>query len=196
MRATDLYRVGGERVPSVTEILKLADVYGYVGISGEVLLRAARRGQEVHGWTELLDEGAVTDADEPDPAIKDYVDAYLKFRRDSGMEVVSTEQVVVSDEYRYAGTLDRIAHLRFLREPSEPIVLDIKCVALVQPSTHLQVAGYALAAGVKRRGSVQLKPDGTYRFAEYRDEDDVRDWLSCVRVAHFKLRNGLGTLED
>ena len=196
MRATDLYRVAGDRVPSVTEILKLADVYGYVGISGDVLLRAARRGQEVHGWTELLDQGAVTESDEPDPEIQGYVQAYLRFKREAGLEVIATEQVVVSEEYRYAGTLDRIARLRFLRDPSTPIVLDIKCVALVQPSTRLQVAGYALAAGEKRRGSVQLKPDGKYRFAEYRDDDDVRDWLSCVRVAWFKLRHGLGTLED
>ena len=195
MRDTSVYRVNGERVPSVTEVLKLCDVHDYFGVSGKVLHEAAQRGDEVHNWIELRERGHLAPDVVLEPPLEGYCRAYLRFREDAAMVVRDVERIVVSQEYRYAGRIDLVAELPLLRGDGE-VVIDAKCVSLVQKATRLQVAGYALAAGIKRRGSLQLRPDGHYRWKEYGEEDDVRDWLSCVRVAHWKLRHGIAELED
>ncbi len=190
-RRIDLYKVHGERVPSVTEILKLCGLSNFSGIAPDVLENARRRGVAVHAWTEMLDQGFLAPTDSPDEEIAGYVAAYLEFKEKAGFEITHIEHVVVSESYRYAGTLDRAGYLRNLAEPQEQIVLDIKNVASVSPSTRLQLAGYSLACDIKGRASLQLRADGTYRLARYRDDHDTPDWLSCVRVAHFQLRHGM-----
>ena len=184
------------RVPSVTEILKLCGLSDFSHVEPEVLERKRQLGLAVHEWTEWLDEGRVSYRDTPAAEIAGYVDAYLRFRNEAAFEVSATEQVVVNEKYRYAGTLDRAGYFRASSTPNELAVLDLKCVAQVSPATRLQVAGYSLASGIKGRASLQLRADGTYRLARYRDDHDLQDWLSCVRVAAFKLRHGMAHQED
>ena len=70
-------------------------------------------------------------------------------------------------------------------------LIDIKAVATVSSATTLQTQGYELCLDESyKRAALQLSPDGTYKLHTYFDRNDLHDWLSAVRVAHFKLRNG------
>lgn len=193
-RDVSRYVVDGKRVPSVTEILSIAGVSDFSGISPEVLEIARARGSLVHEWCELLDLGHVSADETPPTEAEPYVAAYLSFLA-SGAFVAAEggiEQVVVCAPYRYAGTLDRRGKLHGV-----PAILDLKCSALVPPTVGLQLAGYALALdGAHQRYSLQLRSDGTYRLSKHDDKNDVTDWLACVRVAHFKLRHNVATIGD
>lgn len=202
MRDTSQYWVDGERWPSVTECLDMIGLPELAGIPPETLARAAERGQMVHAWCDLEDtEGIQVDID---PDLQGYVDAYRRFKRELGVEILTQEMKVKHEGYKYVGTLDRIARLRKSKHPDDPFVFDIKAASMESPSTRLQVAGYALAVKdsarndrrywIVRRGSVRLRPDGKYQWRTHRDESDTQDFLAAVRLAHFKLRNGLATL--
>ena len=129
-----------------------------------------------------------------DTEVQGYINAYLRFKEEAGFEVEAVEKVVVNANHRYAGTIDRVGQCENLQMPGRRIV-DIKCVAQVSPATRLQVAGYAEAEDVPLWSSLQLMPNGRYKHVEYSEPSDKYDFLSCVRVAHFKLAHGLATLE-
>lgn len=203
MRRTDRY----QGFPSVTEILKSSGLVDFSMITQERLDHARARGEKIHEWTELLDHGYLKPEDLPDPWIAGYIRGYLAFKEDAGFEIAGIEEVVVSQTYRYAGTLDRRGYLRNLKYPDQETVLDIKAVAQVSHATRLQVVGYAIAADetARRDGripddhlsrtSLQLRGDGTYRLARYDQDEgaihDAHDWLACVRLHHFRARHDL-----
>jgi len=199
VRRTDLYRVDGLRVPSVTEVLKLAGVAeGFGMVPPEVLETARARGALVHEITELIDLGHLDPAEPVMEGAQGYVDAYLKFKEEAGFEVEAIEKVVVNDLYRYAGTIDRLGQCEKLRRKGRRVV-DLKCVAQVSKATRLQVAGYAEAAKIDVWSSLQLFPNGRYKHVEYSQDgelQDKHDFLACVRVAHFKLSHGMAELEQ
>ena len=134
---------------------------------------------------------------QPDEELIPYLDAYWSFVSESGIVYAYSEHVVVSNKYRYAGTLDRAGYLRFGKYPQDLHLIDIKCVAQVSDATALQTAGYALALAeqedvrVTRRAALQLKPDGKYRLHDYNNDADYPNWLACVRVTNWRLEHGL-----
>lgn len=191
------------RVPSVCEAMGICGLTDMRGIPFDVLEHAKLRGEEVHLWTQLLDHGHVGPDDEPDTSIEGYVAAYLLFKQEAGFEIIHNETAIVNTRDRYAGTVDRVAYRKKLMQPKRPFVVDLKCVALVSMATRLQVTGYAHAfdtnqdsPGLHGRESLQLRRDGTYRLKQYNSHDDYNDWAAVVRVAHWKLNNGLATLEE
>jgi hypothetical protein len=196
VRRTDQYVVDGVRVPSVTEALKIAGLGADFGmVAPDVLETARKRGELVHQLTELIDLGHLDPADPVDDDVQGYINAYLQFKEDAGFVVRAVEKVVVNASHRYAGTIDRVGQCKKLQMPGRRTV-DIKCVAQVSPATRLQVAGYAEAEDVPLWSSLQLMPNGRYKHVEYSEPSDKYDFLSCVRVAHFKLAHGLAQLED
>lgn len=196
MRRTDQYVVDGIRVPSVTEAMKIVGLGSEFGmVAPDVLETARKRGELVHQLTELIDLGHLSATDAVDDEVQGYVNAYLQFKRDAGFEVSAVEKVVVNTSHRYAGTIDRVGRCKKLTQTGRR-VLDIKCVAQVSPATRLQVAGYAEAEDLPLWSSLQLFPNGRYKHVEYSEPSDKYDFLSCVRVAHFKLAHGLASLED
>ena len=174
------------------KIVGLGSEFGMV--APDVLETARERGELVHQLTELIDLGHLSATDAADTEVQGYVNAYLRFKEESGFDVEAVEKVVVNASYRYAGTIDRVGRCKKLTQTGRRVV-DIKCVAQVSPATRLQVAGYAEAEEVPLWPSLQLFPNGRYRHAEYSEPSDKYDFLSCVRVAHFKLAHGLAQLE-
>ena len=191
MRDTSLYVIQGIRVPSVTEVLEIAGFTDWAHVPPNVLEFAAVRGRDVHDWLEGVDAG-VLDGLEPDPRIAAYVAAYQQFKEDSGFKPELIEHVVLNEAYGYAGTLDRTGILR----NGERWLLDLKTVATVTPESALQTAGYAACLEEPhRRGVLQLRKDGTYKLHPYSDRNDIHDFLSAVRVAHWKLKHGRAQLD-
>ena len=195
MRDTARYVVDGVRVPSVTEALGLAGLYDFSHIPAENLEHARQRGQDVHEWLALEDQGFVEE-DEPPEEIRGYVRAYLRFKNESGFVPHLIEHVVVNETYLYAGALDRAGEMRGFRA-----LLDIKAVVKVGPATSLQTKAYALCLDEPHdRYALQLKPDGTYRLQSYplkgRSEiADRDDWYAALRMAQWKLTYMGVTLE-
>ena len=195
MRNPARYVVDGVRVPSVTEALGLVGLYDFSHVPPDRLEYARARGQDVHEWLALEDQGFIED-EEPPQEILGYVQAYLRFKNESGFVPHRIEQVVVNETYRYAGTLDRAGELNEKRA-----LLDLKAVAEVKPATSLQTKAYALCLDEPHdRHALQLKPDGNYRLHSYplpgRTETvDRDDWYAALRMAYWKLTYMGETLE-
>lgn len=176
---THTYTLNGVVLPSVTTIIK-----GMGLIDDTHYTEAARiRGQYVHEAVHLyckddLDEEALDDT------LRPYLEGYKRFLADTGCEVEASEERVVSETYRYAGTLDLRGNLA-----GKPAIIDIKTGA-IQPWTALQLAGYALCFDHPHaRYGLQLTADGTYHLTPFAARNDRAIWLSAVALYHWKHNN-------
>lgn len=175
------YRVGGQVVPSVTQLLE--KLHSFAGVPRDVLAAAAERGTAVHIACEYHDTGGV-DEESIDPAIRGYVAAYLRFLGDVRPKWMAVEQRVFHRPLRYAGTLDRAGQI-----DGRPWIVDLKTGATSHPVWGMQTAAYAQAAGMPtaNRGTVQLAADGTYRFREWKDPTDWPAFASLVTLHNWAL---------
>lgn len=185
---THTYRMNGNIIPSVTQVLAPLQNYGH--INPDVLQNAARRGVAVHLACELDDmEANISEEDLTDEVLP-YLMAWRLFKLEYGFEPTLIEQLVHSTRYNYAGTLDRIGLI-----DGERWLIDIKATYAIQPTTGPQTAAYlaawneSLSDTVENRGCVQLKRDGTYAFKSYEEKDDWRAFLSCLGVYHWRVQN-------
>ena len=100
-----IYTYEGQRLESVTGILKaegFIDVTWYDDWSRD-------RGSYVHEARHLDDIGDL-DEDTLDPVIVPYLEAWRKFKRESGFVVEQSEVPMASKDYRFAGKPDVIGH--------------------------------------------------------------------------------------
>lgn len=143
---------------------------------------AMNRGTFVHKTTELYDRGTLDEA-ALDPALRGYLDAWIKFRAECPMTWTKIEEPMADETWGFAGTADRIG---------TKFVLDIKTSATVQPWWGYQLAGYALlgftagAAGLVKRYSLRLRGDGTYRMDEHKDKKDFDVFRAALVIHHAK----------
>lgn len=196
-RQTLHYRVGGKRLPSVTEILALAGVAtDFERVPPEVLERARQRGADVAAWIEQDELGQVL---VPSPEIAGYVAAYQKFRAEVPFRVLAVEEPVLNVRYGYGGTLD-LRGMEHTVAGDQGWILDVKCTYAVPEEAGLQLAGYALAVPqgeTYRRGVLHLKPDGRWQRVEFkRRRENDHDFLACLRVCRWRLAHWLAFLED
>jgi len=100
-----VYHVGDMGLVSVTQVLKAE---GF--IDDRFYTEEAReRGSFVHLATHLDDMGEL-DESTVDPLIAPYLEAWRKFKAESGFVVEQSEEPMMSTAYRYAGTPDVIGH--------------------------------------------------------------------------------------
>lgn len=188
-RDTSRYVVDGVRVPSVTECLAIAGLVDLSCIPHEVLENARQRGQDGHEWCASIAAGHVA-AKDADGELRPYLEAFEDFMTQMDLEVEAVEEPVRNDRYRYAGTLDLRGKLNGQR-----YILDVKLTAAVGPHVGVQLAGYAGCFAVPhRRAALQLLPTGKFRISVCVDHHDWHDFLSALRVTHFKLRHGMVVL--
>jgi hypothetical protein len=179
----------GIELPSVTTVLKETRLIDYSMIPQDVLQNAARRGTAVHQALALLDEEAL-DEETVDPEIRGYIEAYLRFKRESGFEPALIEYRSWSPVHRYAGTLDRTGTIG-----NDNVLLDFK-TGMVMAGHRLQLAAYQafLPDPLRlRRIALQLKGDGTYRVHEFPDREYRRDlsiFLGALAVVNFMRAGG------
>lgn len=175
------YRVRGERVPSVTGILKEVGLIDTQWLDEAAMLR----GTHVHQACEFDDQGDLDEAS-LDPAILPYVQAWRRCRAEMGFKILANERRVFHEPMRYCGTLDRIVELR-----GRQVIIDLKTGA-TQRWHALQVALYALAMRweepltVYDRASVCLTNEGTYKFNEHKDRTDFDVAKAAVTLAAWK----------
>jgi hypothetical protein len=106
--------------------------------------RAANAGSEVHALAEAIARGQDV---EVAPEIAPLVDAYRSWLAEWQPEFLAAEEMVLSLEHGYAGTLDAI-----VRIAGETWLIDYKTSKGVYPETGLQLAAYAKAEHFGRPG--------------------------------------------
>lgn len=180
-----IYKYNGRVIPSVTGILK------GVGIIDDRFYNeeACKRGSKVHLATQLLDEDDL-DEDSIDDDIRPYLDAWKKFKYDTGFIPDKIEAQVMSEAYYYAGTLDRTGKFR---RPNKSL-LDIKTIktrGAIAKWVRLQIAGYRYCLEEPHDGLVvQLCGNGTYRAESFEDPNDIKTFLCAAVTYNWKLENG------
>lgn len=100
-----IYTADGRRLESVTGILKAEGFIDDRWFTEE----ARERGSFVHLARHLDDMGEL-DEESLDPVIVPYLEAWRRFRRESGFVVERSEVPGMSSSYLYAGTPDVIGH--------------------------------------------------------------------------------------
>jgi len=100
-----LYHHEGARLPSVTGILKDEGFVDTTFFNDH----ARERGSLVHLATHLDDIGEL-DESSIDPVIAPYLEAWRRFRRESGFVIEISEKPMRSSIYGYAGTPDSIGY--------------------------------------------------------------------------------------
>lgn len=200
------YELDGVELPSVSEISRFAscEVYGN-DISKYVLDKACERGTAVHKATEELDK---TGKCEILPEYSEYLNAYVKFRKDFNIkEYTYIEKPLADEEMGYAGTLDRVykidedfakavkKHCR--TDISELIgqyaIIDLKTSSTVKKQlAQIQLPAYSNLLCprfvfsprslncVGFLGILHLKKDGKYKLTPY--EDNLSLFNACLTL--------------
>jgi hypothetical protein len=197
---THTYLAEGTKVPSVSEVLRVAGLIDMDWVSEE----AMKRGSFVHQTIEFylqrdLDEAGL------DPKLAAYLAAWKAAEREMCIRVLRNEkdaamveQRVFHPIYKYAGTLDVLAML-----VDRKVVIDIKTGA-PSPWHRIQLAGYAMTFTDEMVGrvnlylSVESKFDGQkeiytgkYKFVEHRDRNDFNVWKAALTIAQERKSAGL-----
>lgn len=176
--ATHVYRMNGDVVPSVTQVL--APLCNFSAVPAGVLAAASAFGTAVHKACELFDLGTL-DEEALDPALTPYLAAWKQFSFDYMVTWDLVEELVYHPGMRYAGTLDRYGWVK-----GNQTVVDIKSSANLYPSVGPQLAGYKAAipgaSTTTERMAVQLKGDGTYVAKKYTNRTDWPVFASLVTL--------------
>lgn len=189
--ATHTYTVKGVVIPGVTTVIK--PLINYDNIPSHVLEWKRGLGVAVHKACELYDMGKL-DKNSIDPAVEMYLNAWMRFLRETKFQIETLESVVYHKGYRYAGTNDRTGILNGNR-----CVIDLKTTAQLSPAVGVQTAAYMAAENERlvispfqltHRFGLQLKPDGSYRLQEYKDISDFSTFLGCLQIYNWRARHG------
>jgi hypothetical protein len=179
------YSVGGVVVPSVTQALKVLG--GYERVPPAVLERKRLLGSAVDAAIQL-DLSDDLDADSLHPDVRQYLEGWWAFRRDSGLNPSATamQEQMFHPELRYAGTPDIRTTIAKCTS-----VIDVKCTHAIEKSFGPQLAAYQqlyIANGiqVERRYVLHLKPGKSYDLVPYLN--GLTDWSifqSCLSITNW-----------
>lgn len=168
---THVYTVNGVEVPSVTQVLASVGIvdYSFLGADREVYLT---RGRAIHVATHYDDEGDLDDTT-LQPEHLPYLQAWRKFRFDSGFIPSRIEVPHYNPMWHYCGTPDRVGLMG-----DEACLVDLKS-GTAPWWVAIQTAAYATffeQPGRFRRIGVELHDDGTYRRIDFACRDFLRDF--------------------
>jgi hypothetical protein len=184
-----VYRVDGDVVPGVSEILKAsgfgdpaATASGY-RIDEDVIANAAERGIYIHEAIHLLLHGRL-DWESLDEEIEPYVRAFDEWQKEAGFYAVATEAMFYEPEHGYCGTRDLFGYIG-----DEPTVVDIKTgSAGLKPWHKYQLAAYAYpnkGAQWPNRIMLHLKKDGKCKphvMPLKKAEWDFKVFQACLTI--------------
>jgi hypothetical protein len=183
--STHAYSANGQVLPSVTQVLKHAGLVSYAHIPQDVLARASHRGKWVHAKCQAIDDGL--DLPGMPEEYQPWVDAYLRFKADTGFALELNEFRAYHRKFLYAGTMDRTGILRSLG--THRWLIDFK-TGIYLPGHRYQLAAYAALLREPRlykRAILQLCGDGSYRLHSHPNGDFDRDF-GVFRSALHEMR--------
>lgn len=185
------YRHEGLRVSSVTQILKGAGLIDFSKVPPAILERACKFGTAVHSATELHDKGVLNEV-KLDSALRPYLDAKIKFMKDTGAEILLNEEPLYSKKFHFAGTPDRVLLIR-----DRVTGIDYKSGETFNQSTEIQLAGYKILYNegkkvvdkMKDRKAVHLLGDGTYKIVPCEDKSDESVFMACLTINAWRMKH-------
>lgn len=178
------YRIGGARVPGVTQIL--APLSDFSGVPRDMLEAKRDLGQRVHLACQLHDEDDL-DEETVEPDVQPYLAAWRRFLLESGARVIHNERQVRHMGMLYAGTLDNVLEL-----DGRIWLVDKKTSLHTPAAAGPQTAAYMRALddpSVTHRAAIRLRPDGTYRFDPLSGADDWSVFVACLTLMRFRERH-------
>jgi hypothetical protein len=183
------YFYGKRKLPGISSRLELSGLKPKVEDPSEAFVFAGERGTAVHRATELLDLGRLDPAS-VDPRIVGYVEAWRRFKAETGWINTELPEVVVADpDAGYATKVDRAGAMK--GKPEEIVVLNLKTGGK-QPWWKWQSAGeaqaFAITTGlplhVLSRRSLQLFDDGRFMLhPAYTDRTDFKVFNAATIIA-------------
>lgn len=176
------YTCEGLTLPSVTQILTAVGLPDLSAIPAVTLQWKAELGTMVHLATELDDQNEL-DYNSLDDRIIPYLEAYRRFKSESGFKIIDIEKMVFDPALKYAGKLDRFGILNGKRS-----LLDIKTGVFDSLSVGPQTAAYARAyTDLKcNRYTLQLKDNGNYKLHKLNNDNDFNIFLSALNLYRWK----------
>lgn len=194
-----IYRIDGQRVPSVSDILENVSREFYEGAPPRNMQDAADRGTNTHLAIQLLNEGRL-DESTVDPRIAPYVDAYRAFKAEKGFRPDYAEQPLYHWRMRFAGTPDMIGVIGYGRR-GRPVrcIIDIKTSYQVLPVAALQLQGYEMLWNYNQdsprnytteRYSLHLRKDGGYSLDRHEDPSDASVFIGLIHRYHWMQSHG------
>lgn len=187
------YYIGDNVVPNVTSAIGLF-ASNYANIPLHVLEKAAERGKLIHLATEYDDRDEL-DYDSLPCHLKPYVDAWRRFRKETGFHPTVIENRVYHPLHKYAGTLDRIGILK-----RSKVLIDIKTGSALKATTGPQTAAYEAAYRYESDGNnygaplprygCELHSDGSYQLKEFNDPNDLPAFLASLTLLRWREDNG------
>lgn len=170
------YYIGGQRVLSVTQALRLAGKIDCRWFTSET----CERGLRVHLQCELFDR------QKPYVELDGEVAGYRAFVADCQPRWRHVEQPFWHITDAFGGRPDRVAARLFGR----PAVVEIKTGG--EARWHdLQTAGYQLLIPTGVRFVLYLRPNGTYKLHRCRRSDDYAIFRDCLLQARPLLEKGV-----
>ncbi|MBT9167556.1 MAG: hypothetical protein DDT22_00941 [candidate division WS2 bacterium] len=141
------------------------------------------RGNAVHIATHLIDRGLL-DWDTVDPRIEGFLEAYLKFKKESGIVFEYREVSLYDPIYRFCGTPDAFYPLTDIKTGQEN---DVQLGAYWH---LLKTNGYKVD---KKAYSLLLFEDGTYKFNPIREDIEMlaNVFLCALTVNRYKENKNL-----
>jgi len=180
---THTYRANGVQVPSVTTCLSRLHSFGMV--PKDILEAACARGSYVHALCEFHDQSDL-DA-ESIGEYGGYLDAWIDFCADHKAKWDGIEVRGYSERYGYAGTHDRHGTLN-----GSKWIIDLKTSAQSHRVWNMQLAAYRQLLvetdpqwALARLGTVQLRPDGTYKLIEWNDPDAWPAFVALITLTNW-----------
>ncbi len=173
-----IYTLNGRRLISVTQALAILDD------RWKVDPWYLERGRLVHLATAYYDRDEL-DESTVDEKIRPYLDAYVKFREDTGFIPIHIEHKLFHPSYFYAGKLDRVGSFGY------DLLVDLKS------GTKAKVDGLQGAAywelcrvnkiPIKRVFALYLSDNGTYKLEPIEKPKLLLPvFLACLQIAQWK----------
>ena len=173
------YTLEGEKLPSVSQILRFMSREVYEDVNQYSVDNAAKRGSAVHEACELLDKYKMVECDDE---YVPYIEGYIKFLREYSVEWSEIEKQYYHAERMYAGTIDRYG-----MAGGKKSLVDIKTTCTVHKTlVKAQINAYndmRISQGLddaEKLYCVQLKNDGNYRL--YEVAKDMTEFDACYAL--------------
>ena len=191
---THIGRYNGEIWPSTTQLLAEFKLIDYSMVPKETLENKRILGIRVDAGIRLLDE---CDLDEEHfnrsfPDAVPFLEAYRKFRVCEKFDMADKKvERLVSLKYRFHGQPDEWGTI--VTKGPDNYLLDWKCSFKTFAAVGPQTAAYSwlmlecLKIRIKRRFSLLLRPTGTYELTEFKDPNDMQDFLACNFLWHQRV---------
>jgi len=181
---------GDALLSAIEDGLEDAEKYGIPGVSRghivEYIDKARRFGTAVHKAVYLFNSDNLK-KETLDVNLLPYLNSWRQFVRDYGFIGEAGEELVYSEQWNFAGTLDCRGKIRKTRK----VIIDVKTTHKIQASSAIQLELYDIASGGGHiKLVVLLGPDG-YEVKEYSDAGTKSVAISAIQIFNWKKKNNL-----